>query len=379
MDDLMRRRIRVMHAIPGLEAGGAEGQLLSLGRWIEQQGIEQWVVSMTPGGALRDAFESTFGNLHDLGMQRGAISPKVVAKFCRIVRLARPDVIHAWMYHACMLSAVSPITVPTVWGIRHGLDAPEHLRPMTRFIVRTLPALSFRARAIVFNSAVSRNQHKELGYPVRKSHVVANGVDTNRFMPDAAKRLAGRRDLEVPAGHRVIGFLGRLHLVKGWDLFCAATAYVRKERDDVTFVMAASGTESDEITLARLLNDLGIASSVRFVGFEKDVPKFLAALDVLVSPSRSEGFPNAVVEAMACGVPCVATDVGVNSEIIGNAGVLVDPDAESIGLGILKLLNLDVSEFATIAAAARQRAVVEFGLNSTASALGKIYEECLPG
>jgi glycosyltransferase involved in cell wall biosynthesis len=143
--------------------------------------------------------------------------------------------------------------------------------------------------------------------------------------------------------------------------------------------MAASGTESDEFTLARLLNDLGIASSVRFVGFEKDVPKFLAALDILVSPSRSEGFPNAVVEAMACGVPCVATDVGVNSEIIGNAGVLVAPDAESIGLGILKLLNVDVSEFATIAAAARQRAVVEFGLNSTASALGKIYEECLPG
>lgn len=378
MDDVTRRRIRVLHTIPGLEAGGAEGQLLSLGRWIEKQGVDQWVVSMTPGGVLREAFESTFGKVHDLGIERGAISPKIVAKFCRIVRLIRPDVIHAWMYHACMLSAVSPNTVPIVWGIRHGLDAPAFLRPMTRLIVRTLPALSFRARAIVFNSTVSRSQHEKLGYPARKSHVVANGVDTNRFVPDEARRQASRRDLEIPAGDRVIGFLGRLHLVKGWDLFCASAAYVRRKREDVTCLMAGNGTKSDQVALARLLNELGIASHVRFVGFKKDVPSFLAALDVLVSPSRSEGFPNAVVEAMACGVPCVATDVGVNAEIIGNAGVLVDPNAESIGLGILKLLNLDASEFATIMAAARQRAVAEFGLNSTANALGSIYEECIP-
>lgn len=371
--------VRVLHVIPGLEAGGAEGQLLALGPFIEQRGVEQFVVSMTPGGVLRPSYESTFGSVQDLGMARGAVSPKAVLQFHHLLRRMRPDVIHAWMYHACLLSAVTPTEAPIVWGIRHGLDAPEHLRPLTRFIVRAMPALGFRARTIVFNSSVSRRQHEEWRYPRRKSAVIPNGVDTERFAPDEACRRARRQEWGVPEDYRVVGYLGRLHLVKGWDLFCGAAAWLRAIRRDIMFVMAGPASPPEEVALRGMLDQFGITSDVRFVGFEADVPRYLAALDVLVAPSRSEGFPNAVVEAMACGVPCVTTDVGDNAAIVRDVGVIVGQEAESIGRGIQLLLNLDAAALSAKVATARERVTQEFGMTATSNVLAAIYRRLHAG
>lgn len=365
--------VRVLHVIPGLESGGAEGQLLTLGRLMASRGVEQRVVTMTPEGVLRDSYAPIFGDLFDIGMTRGAVSIAAVARFHRILKDVRPDLVHAWMYHACLLVAVTPARVPTVWSIRHGLDAPDHLRPLTRFIVRTLPALEFRARTVVFNSVTSRNQHVRWGYSERKSLVIPNGVDTDRFVPARESGLKRRQEFGIPEDHRVVGYLGRLHAVKGWDLFCRAAASVLRHRRDVIFVMAGPASDTEIQELHRLLNKLGIASAVRFIGFEGDAPRYLAMLDILVSPSRSEGFPNAVVEAMASGVPCVVTDVADNASIVGETGVVVDPKVESIGRGIQSLLDLGATDRDAIATAVRQRAVTRFGSAATADALVSTY------
>lgn len=176
----------------------------------------------------------------------------------------------------------------------------------------------------------------------RQVVVVPNGVDLNQFENVSGKDI--RRQLEISVGRKVIVFVGRLHPIKGLGYLVRAMKLVKERNKDAVLVMVGGGEEKGR--LEKLAADLGLLEDIRFVDSvaSEEVPRFLMASDVFVLPSMSEGFPNVILEAMACGLPIVATRVGGLPEIIedGKNGLLVEPgNPEQIAGSILQLLGDD--------------------------------------
>ena len=171
--------------------------------------------------------------------------------------------------------------------------------------------------------------------------MIPNGIDTEKFrvLPDSRIKL--RREWRIRDGQLLIGLVARLDPMKGHPVFLRAAALLAKERDDVRFVCVGDGP--DEMELHQLSHELGLDSVLIWAGSRLDMPAVYNALDILVSSSSyGEGHSNVIVEAMACGVPCVVTNVGDSARIIGEAGggVVVHPDdTDALFMSIQKLIT----------------------------------------
>jgi glycosyltransferase involved in cell wall biosynthesis len=206
--------------------------------------------------------------------------------------------------------------------------------------------------------------------PPRKGVVVLeNGVDLARFA-----RVSTIRAFRAPVQ---VGVLANLRPIKDLETFILAAREVIRTHPDITFTIGGEGPM--RCRLEQLARDLGMEEKLRLPGVVKDVAAFLAALDICVLGSRSEGLSNAVLEYMACGRPIVATRVGGTPELIedGLHGLLVPPGDSAVLAQALRYLLDHRDRAATLAAAARQRAQVRFSREKMILRFEAFYEECL--
>lgn len=212
------------------------------------------------------------------------------------------------------------------------------------------------------------------GHRKNKIVLIPNGLDLSRF-PFRQGRASG--PLGVPARKEIIVSVGRLSPEKGHVHLLHAAGSVLRERPEALFVLVGAGLE--EKVLARLADDLGVADRVLLAGARSDVSEVLAQCDVFVNPSLKEGLPMAVLEAMAVGVPVVATSVGDVPEVVkdGETGLLVPAgDAEALARGILRVLT-DPQEAASRAGAARTLVEREYPVQRMAVRTEEVYVEAL--
>jgi glycosyltransferase involved in cell wall biosynthesis len=205
--------------------------------------------------------------------------------------------------------------------------------------------------------------------------VIPNGFDVSLFQPDAMAGNELRRELALPPTAKLVGLLARYHPMKDHRTFLSAASEVLGTGRDVHFVAAGRGVpESSDVR--EQIDRSGLGSRVHLLSERRDAARFLAALDVSVMCSSSEGFPNVVAEAMASGIPCVATDVGDAAAIVGDAGVVVAPrDSAALAAGITRLLDLDVQARSDLSVAARERIRARFSLEAMAQRYQQLYLE----
>jgi glycosyltransferase involved in cell wall biosynthesis len=173
------------------------------------------------------------------------------------------------------------------------------------------------------------------GYRCQRSTVIPIGIDVAQFRPDEAAGLRMRHEWAVPEDRNLIGLVGSLGSVKDHPSFLKAAALLLRERPDVRFVCVGDGPPLVRNELRQMGDDLGLRGSLTWAGARNDMPAVYNALDVLCSASLSEGAANVLVEAMACGVPCVVTDVGDSARIVADQGIVVpagDPPRLAEGL-----------------------------------------------
>ncbi len=195
--------------------------------------------------------------------------------------------------------------------------------------------------------AIVANSREAAGFGGNRLTVISNGIDTERFRREAERGRAWRRRLGLPESGKVVGRIGRVDPLKDIPTFLAAAARVARARDDVHFVCVGRGPS-------------GSSRHAVWVGEQSDIVAVYSALDLLVSTSVTEGFPNVIGEAMACGVPCVATNVGASALVVGDTGTVVPPrDPEAVAHGILDQLANPAD-----AARVRQRIVMHFGVDA---------------
>jgi glycosyltransferase involved in cell wall biosynthesis len=209
---------------------------------------------------------------------------------------------------------------------------------------------------------------------------IPNGIDTIRFSPDPARRAAGRARL--PAGDApLVMIVGHLSAVKGYPVFLRAAAAVRELHPDCHFAALGGETVADGY-LAHLQSEagaLGLGDRMHFLGWRDDVPEVIAAADIVVLPSWSEGLPLAVLEAMACGKPVVATPVGgvARAVVEGKTGLLVPPGKPGRLAAAISRLLQDPVEAARMGAEGRRRVESRYSLDQFTRSIESLYDALL--
>jgi glycosyltransferase involved in cell wall biosynthesis len=300
----------------------------------------------------------------------------------RQLRAAQPDIVHTWLYHADLaglLAARLAGQPRVIWNIRcSSLDASERRLPL-RLLQRTLAALSGWPSAVVTNSVEGRRAHEALGYHPRAWSLIPNGIDTGTFRPDPEARARARAEFGLPGDAIVVGIVGRAHPMKDHASFLHAASLLTANDARVRFVMVGRDVDQ-EPGLAAMAAAIG-PGRVVFAGERQDVQAQLAAMDILVSSSAwGEGFPNAIAEAMSCGVPVVTTDVGDSAAIVGTAGLVVKPqDGEAIATALASLLALGEDARRELGTRARARIESEYSLTTAATSYRRLYEQVAAG
>ena len=207
--------------------------------------------------------------------------------------------------------------------------------------------------------------------------VICNGVDLARFRPDAEARRQVRDELGLPAGSLLVGLIARLHPQKDHQTFFEAVRALRQSRPDVHFVLAGQRMDAREPQVAALLRQHQIDDGVHLLGERHDVPRICAALDLATSSSAwGEGFPNVLCEAMACEVPCVATDAGDAKLIIGDTGrVVARRDPRALCAAWLDLLSVDSAERSRLGRAARDRVARHYDQRASTERYAQLYRQ----
>lgn len=361
--------MRVLHIITCLDTGGAEASLYKLIKHFDDRDFDHIVCSLSGRG--------TFGpQIETLGSPVFALSGRPLElawAVPSVVRHVRPDIVQGWMYHGNLAATWSrslrATHAPVLWNIRQSLYDVRVEKPGTARVIRLGKTLSRLPARIVYNSHVSAEQHEAFGYYAMRRTVIPNGFDTDLFKPDPTARHLIRQEIGVDDSAPLIGLISRYHPMKDHANFLEAARQMKEVRQDAVFVLA--GRE----TAQALAGNGSRIDGVKVLGEREDIPAVMAALDVAVLTSAyGEAFPNVIGEAMACAVPCVATDVGDAKRIIGDTGVVVPSrDARALASAILSLLDRPDRRY--LGDQARQRIISEFSMAATAAAYRDLYRE----
>lgn len=339
----------VLHVITGLRTGGAETALYNLLRHATRPRAGTRVVSLTDGGRIAEDIRALGIPVECLGGRHGLLSPAQLGRLRRLIIGAGAPVVQAWMYHANVVCALVFRTLPArsrprlYTSVRGAAHAGSRQKWSLRVVRRADALLSRGAQGIVFNSRVSARQHVRLGYDATRITVIPNGFDTGRFRPDDARRTLWREQLG--AGDRiVVGIVARRDVLKDHPGFLDAAARLAADDPRWLFVCAGSGCGETDPTMVEWVAARGLTGRVRLLGECKDVAGLYNALDVLVSSSISEAFPNVVGEAMASGVPVVATDVGDCADLVGDTGLIVPPGDPAALAGAIRAIATEPAD-----------------------------------
>lgn len=328
----------ILHVITDLGAGGAERMLARL--VVAVTAFRHVVVSLTDETPLAAALRASGIEIHNFSMRRGVFSPMAILRLVHIIKQNQPVVVQTWLYHADLVGLIAARLAgchAVAWNLRCSNMDLAHYRWSTRLVVRLLARLSSQPEIVLVNSEAGRDWHVRLGFHPRDWALVPNGIDTTLFRPNQTERQAWRDRLGVAAETVLVGMVARRDPMKDHETMLAAAAVAARAYPPIAFVLAGSGVSRSDPELARLA--AAVAAPVHLSGECADVPALMAALDIAVlSSAFGEGFPNVVAEAMAVGVPCIATDVGDTAAIIGETGRVVQPkDAKTLGNAIAEL------------------------------------------
>jgi glycosyltransferase involved in cell wall biosynthesis len=370
--------LTVLHLITGLETGGAEGMLARLATGSDRERFRQVVVSMTGLGTLGRAIAEGGIPLRNLGIRRNVPDPIGLLRLRRVLREFRPDILQTWLYHADLLGLAAwrlGWAPRLVWNVRSTETVGSAV------VRRLLARWSGLPDAVIVNSLEGRRFHEALGYRPRRWVHIPNGFEASMLKPDAEAGKRQREALGIGDDAFVILLPARYHPMKDHATFLSAAALFARIRPEARFVMAGSGIESGNRALTDLISAEGIGEHVLLLGERRDLAAIYPIADVVtLSSAFGEGFPNVLAEAMCCGIPCVATDIGDAAEIVDETGMIVPPrDPAALAAGWEKLAALGPDARRKLGAAARARIVARYDLAAIVVRYEVLYEEIAAG
>jgi sugar transferase (PEP-CTERM/EpsH1 system associated) len=355
-----------MHIVFSLQPGGMEFGVVKLVNGLNPLRVQSAICSTRPSGALKHLVSPGIP-IFDLNRREGN-DIRIVWELHRLFRRERPDVVHTHGW-GTLLEGILAARLAGVPSVVHGEHGTLQVKPHQRWLQRR--AWLSADRVLSVSSRLAERMAAEMKLSVARITTIRNGVDLSRFNP--GHRAAARVVLGLPDEALVLGTVGRLVPVKDHATLLEAVALLKRDGVDATLVVSGDGPLR-EAFLARAAA-LGIQNQVRLLGYRKDVEVVLAALDVFVLSSVSEGLSNTILEAMATGLPVVATRVGGADELVrdGETGLLVAPGSPHGMAAALGQLAADRRRRPAMGAAGRVRAETEFALSTMVQRYEALY------
>lgn len=369
----------VFFLIRSLERGGAERQLTLLATALARQGWQVAVVLFYGGGPFAAELEEAGVRL--IVLEKGG-RWDVLSFFIRLARLLRkerPTLLHGYLTVPNLLVALLKPLLPgtrIVWGLRASnmdLSRYDWLARLTAFVERLLARIP---DVIIANSHAGKIHAVGQGFPSGRIEVIPNGIDTVCFAPDAAARQRVRSEWGIAEDAILVGLAARLDAMKGHSTFLHAAGLVANKYPHVRFVCVGNGSAEIQRQLQEQSRQAGLAERLIWAGVRADMPAVYSALDIACSSSSfGEGFSNSIAEAMACGAPCVVTDVGDSAWIVGKTGIVVPPgNSQALADTLMRLIVLSAEQRVALGAHARDRIVAEFGVEALVTRTEQILD-----
>lgn len=381
-------KIRITHVITGLSTGGAENVLSQLVTRMDHHAFSNSVISLTDLGPVARHISDAGVPVSAAGFLKYRFPLNPVAKLITAIRHNKPHIVQTWMYHADLIGGIAAYIVagvPVVWNLRQSTFDPETSKPMTVNIAKLCARLSDRLpHAIVCGSNAAYGSHIGFGYRQDRMVVLPNGFDTAMFMPDKHSRPGLLRNLGLDDAAFLIGLVARFDPQKDHTTFLTAATQVARHVPHAHFVLCGDGIDRDNRDLRTLIDAHGLSERTHLLGLRDGLASFYPALDVLaLSSAYGEGAPNVLGEAMACGVPCVTTDVGDSAAIVGTTGVVVprrDPGA--LAAALCQVADLSDGQRRQLGTIARSRIINEYPIRLLVERYEDLYRrvhsQCYP-
>ena len=359
-------RLGVLHLISGLEIGGAEKMLLWAARQHDRGVVRLCVVSLMSGGSLASEIRREGVEVLELAQRRGRLSPGAFLKLVKAARSFGPRFIQGHLFHSNILAR---LIAPLVPGASALTTRHNETDSKTRVFLYALTSC-LNAGTIVYSDAVMKHVKRD-NLADRPLRLVPYGIDLPEQTDD---RAAIRAELGIAPGAFVWITVGRLTRQKGYEILVDVFQRLLSSRGEGTIlVIVGNGEEKD--ALKGQVSEVGLAGSVIFTGPRHDVPSLLSAADGYVLSSLWEGGPLVVLEAMAAGLPVVATRVGDVENMVqeGVTGITADPsDPEGLAQAMEDMMDLD-GEAVNWGREGRQRVSDMFNFETTQKHVERIY------
>lgn len=371
--------IKVAHFINGLQVGGAEMMLYKTVTRMNAQSFSSIVISLSEKGPVGERIEQAGIKVVALN-EKGIPGPKIIWQLRNILTDQKIDILQTYLYKANFYGLIAGrlARVPVVWGLRCSYVDFRLYHPLSSLGFRLNRMLSGFPAAIVANSEAGRRYHISKGYDRRRMTVIPNGFELGRFKPDENCRTAVRDELGIPRECILIGLIGRFDPMKDHHTFMRAAGEVARRHKEICFLLAGEGIDLSNPVLTKYVDEAQLRDRAFLLGRRDDIPRIMASLDIYASSSYSEGFPNVVGEAMACGVPCVVTDAGDSAYVVGDTGIVVPPsNAEELARGMERLIIMRPEERRRLGEAARRRVEENFDITMVVKRLEKLYTELI--
>lgn len=373
-----RHEMRIVHVITGLGIGGAESMLLQLIKASDRSKLKHVVLTLSAANAMVPEFEAlgiTVMNLRAAGL--GSLTAFFRAR--KLIKAFGPDVLMTWLHHSDLFGVMLRVAMPSlplVWNIRCSKLSLDELPWRNLVIVRVLAWLSWIPSIIVANSVAGKREHIAVGYRAARWRVLPNGFDTKRFTLNRDTGLKVRTASGIPMDGFVIGLVGRYHPMKGFDLFIRIAGRLAKTSRVAHFVLVGTDVDATNAELRDLIAAAELEGRVTLLGQRTDIADVMNAFDVIACTSTSEGFSNVIGEAMSCGVPCVATDVGDNATLVGPGGSIVAAgDADALLTELIRMVEMPPELFQELKIRARTHILKNFAIEDVAYRYEKLFNE----
>lgn len=370
--------MKVCHVITSLDSGGAESMLLRL--VVGSKDCEHFVIVLRNCGDVAKKISNHGVEIRNLNLKLLNL-PLAYLKLIYWLWASKPDVIQSWLYHANILSL--PIAVilgkPIVWNIRSSINSIS--RGLLKFVIVLGARFSHWPSRVIYNSRKGLESHLQNGYSSGNSVVIPNGFELNsveRLDPSdedyqKMKQLSEEAVLLLcPA---------RFHSVKDHrTLFQGFEAYLEQYQCEKDVHLVCIGRDFDRMGVDHLtsLKD-STRSRIHILGFKSNALSYYSLSRLVLLTSLSEGFPNVLGEAMLRGIPCISTDVGDCSIILGEHGKLIEcSNPEALASAIDQLLSLDLEEYKKLGEKAKNHIVENFNIDEVLESFFSIYKSVVP-
>ena len=370
--------MKILHIITSLYDGGAEGVLYRL--CCNDEFNEHIVVSLRGQGKYGELLSKNGIKIYTLNMKPEKFSIITLYKLVKILKKEKVSLVQTWLYHADFFGSIAAKLAGVknlIWNIRHSNFDKTDTKKSLVIMVKILAKISyFLPRKIIFCSKKSMIIHQKLGYDKNKFIYIANGYDLKKYRPNKSQKLIFRKKFNLNKNFPILGHVANFKPNKDHKNLLNALYLLKKKKILFRCFLVGFKINKQNKILNKLVRKLKLNDEIIFLGPQNNINKFMCGIDIHVLSSKNgEAFPNVIAEAMASETPCVATNVGDASEIVGKTGWIVKPNnSGELAKGIIEALkNFKKKDWNNRCTSARNRIKINFSINQMIENYRKVW------